>query len=400
MKILLMHNYYQHSAGGETEVLKREKAVLEGHGHEVKLVTTHNSQISSLWSKVVVGARSIYSPSARQMVEAEIEVFKPDVVHVHNFFPLFSPSVYYACHAAGVPVVQTLHNYRQVCPAGQLLRDGQVCELCVKKRFAWPGIVHACYKGSAAATATVAAMVAIHHALGTWQTLVDVYIAPCDFVRRKLIEGGMPGDKVEVKPHFVDDDGRVGDGDGGYALFVGRLSAEKGLDTLLAAWEQLDNIIPLVVAGDGPQAPLLRDAQKKLKNLKWLGWQQNESVRDLMRRAAFLIVPSEWYEAFGLVIIEAFSVGTPVIVSALGAMQELVCDASTGLHFQPGDERDLVTKVKWAVSHPERLRSMRERARSEFEAKYTAERNYELLMGIYQRAGSAKSRMARVGSAT
>ena len=398
MKILLMHNYYQHS-GGETVVLEREKAVLEEHGQEVRIVATHSNQITSMLSKVAAAAKSIYSPSARRMAEAEISAFKPDIVHVHNFLPLLSPSVYYACRSAGVPVVQSIHNYRQVCPGGQLLRKGQVCELCVKKRFAWPGIVHACYKGSTAATATVAAMLSIHHALGTWEKLVDVYIAPCDFVRRKLIEGGVPPLKIEIKPHFVDDDGCVGDGKGGYALFAGRLSPEKGVDTLLASWEELDNIIPLIIAGDGSSAALLSDAQAKIQNLKCLGWVPHESVRDLMRGAAFLIVPSKWYEAFGLVIIEAFSVGTPVIVSAFGAIQELVCDAITGWHFQPGDARDLVAKVKWAVSHPEYLREMRVRARAEFEAKYTPERNYELLMRIYQRACAAKSHMVHVASA-
>lgn len=385
MKILQMHNYYQDSGGGETAVVDRESALLREHGHTVSLFTAHNDQIKTAASRTLAGANALYSRSARRGAEAEIEAFKPDIVHIHNYFPLLSPSVYYACKKAGVPVIQSVHNYRMVCPGGQLLRDGRICEICIRKKVPWPGIVHGCYKESPVASAVVAAMLSVHHFMGTWREQVDAYIAPCDFVRSKLAEGGVPQKKLTVKPNFVDDSCAAGKGEGGYALYVGRLGSEKGVDTLLAAWEEFGAAVPLVIAGVGPMSEEVRAAQAKLANVKWLGWVPYEEVKALMANALFLIVPSKCYESFGLVIIEAFSVGTPVIASSIGAMQELVGDGRTGLHFRPGDAKDLSNKINWAITNPDELRAMRPRARAEFELKYTAERNYAMLVDIYER---------------
>jgi glycosyltransferase involved in cell wall biosynthesis len=388
MRVLLLHNRYR-QAGGEDIVVRAERELLEKYGHEVDLLEADNSEIAGLAGRVRAALGTIYSPAAKRQVDARIARFRPNVVHVHNFFPLLSPSIYYACREASVPVVQTLHNYRLICPNAQLLRDGHVCEDCLGKIVPWPGVLHACYRGSRVGSAAVAAMIGMHRRMGTWKNAVDVFIATTDFSRNKLIEGGLPAEKIAVKPNFVDDPGRVGDGCGGFALFVGRLSPEKGISTLISAWESAKSGIPLKIAGDGPLAEgIARSAARE--RIEYLGAQPREKIQALMRDAAFLVFPSIWYEGLPMVIVEAFSVGLPVITSNLGSMASLVEHGRTGLHFGPGDARDLATKIEWAVGHPEEMARMRGEARAEYLAKYTPERNYEMLMEIYGRVTGAK----------
>jgi glycosyltransferase involved in cell wall biosynthesis len=226
-------------------------------------------------------------------------------------------------------------------------------------------------------------MITLHRALGTWN-LVDRFIALTEFARQKFIEGGFPPEKISVKPNFVHPDPGPGEGGGGYALFVGRLSPEKGLGTLLMAWERLGGKVPLKIVGDGPLAPEVQEAQKRIPGVEWLGRKAPEEVYALMGEAAFLVFPSEWYETFGRVAIEAFAKGTPVLAAHIGAVGEVTEDGRTGLHFRPGDPEDLAAKVEWFLAHPNELARMRKEARAEYEAKYTAEENYRQLMAIYQ----------------
>jgi glycosyltransferase involved in cell wall biosynthesis len=232
----------------------------------------------------------------------------------------------------------------------------------------------------------VAAMLTAHRALRTWTRRVDMYIALTEFAREKLIQGGLPKEKIAVKPHFVEPDPGMGEGGGGYALFVGRLSPEKGSDTLLSAWERLGGKPSLKIVGDGPLAPQAAEAARRFPGVQWLGQQPLDEVYRLMGEAAFLVFPSEVYETFGRVAIEAFAKGTPVIASKIGAIAELVEHGRTGLHFRPGDPKDLAARVQWASRHPAELEHMRKAARGEFEVKYTAGQNYELLMEIYRTA--------------
>jgi glycosyltransferase involved in cell wall biosynthesis len=229
-------------------------------------------------------------------------------------------------------------------------------------------------------------MLAVHRAMGTWREGVDAYIALTEFSRQKLVASGLPADKMFVKPDFVHPAPAVGNGEGGYALFVGRLSEEKGIGTLLAAWKQLAAETPLKIVGDGPLANTVKSATDKTPAIEWLGQVSRERVAELMQRASLLVFPSIWYETFGLVIVEAFAVGLPVVASNLGTMSTLVQHRQTGLHFRPGDADDLVTQVRWAKSHPAEIQEMRRAARREFEAKYTADRNYDMLLNIYQTA--------------
>ena len=390
MRVLQLHNLYK-IAGGEDVVVEAEKALLEANGHEVALLQEDNDRITDTLSQAIAAVGTIYSPSAKKQVREEIARFRPDVVHVHNFFPLLSPAVYDACREAGVPVVQTLHNYRLFCAGAFFLWNGKPCEDCMGKFFPWPGVVRGCYRDSRLGSAAVGAMQSLHRVRGTWQERVDRYIALTEFAREKFIEGGLPGGKIAVKPNFVNPDPGPGEGRGGYAIFVGRLSPEKGVDTLLEAWERLGKAIPLKIVGQGPLAEKVRGAASKLANVEWLGRLPLAELYELMGEAQFLVFPSQWYETFGRVAIEAFATGTPAIAANIGAVAEIVEDNRTGFHFRPGDPDDLAAKVEWVLEHPEDLARMRREVRAEFEAKYTAAQNYRQLMEIYELACGSSS---------
>ena len=386
-RILLIHNYYQQQ-GGEDQVFAAESAMLEEHGCRVFRYTVHNDRVkgmnllalaqSTLWNKTIAG-------ELRELIWK----VRPDAVHFHNTFPIISPAAYYAAKAECVPVVQTLHNYRLLCPNAVFFRNDHACEDCVGKLVPWPGILHACYRGSRADTGMTAGMLLVHRLLRTYSRMVDVYIALTDFARQKFVHGGLPAEKIAVKPNFVDPDPEIGEGQGGYALFVGRLSQEKGVNTLLAAWEKIGGKIPLKIIGDEPLASHVAEASRHISGVEWLGHKPRQFVLDLMKDAVALIFPSICYEGFPVTIVEAYSVGLPVIASNLGSMSSIIEHNRTGLHFQPGDPEDLAKQVEWIFGHPAELERMRQEARAEYEARYTAERNYEMLMEIYERAISS-----------
>lgn len=395
MKILLVHNVYQ-QPGGEDVVFEQERQLLSSFGHEVLTYvrSNHENEGSSLIDRIGLAKRTVWASDTRQEFAALLRRERPDVVHVHNTFMRISPSIYSACREARVPVVQTLHNYRLVCPAAILYRDGHPCEDCLEHSL-WQGVRHGCYRDSRAATGAVALMLAAHRTARTWTRNVDRYITLTDFARRKFIDAGLPAGKISVKPNFVArDPGRRKDR-GSYALFVGRLSPEKGLATLLSAWEKLPQQIPLSIVGDGPMRPGLeeRSASRSLSAVCFRGRLPHEQIVGAIHGARFLIFPSQWYEGFPMTIAESFACGVPVICSRLGAMREIVEDGRTGLHYTPGDPEDLAKKVQWAWDHPEELERMGEAARKEYETKYTAEKNYPQLMEIYQQAISRDDRL-------
>jgi glycosyltransferase involved in cell wall biosynthesis len=383
MKILLLHNYYQF-AGGEDAVVKAEKNLLEENGHDVMLLDASNHEITSSFEKVHAAISAIYSFSSKQRVIQAITEFQPNVVHVHNFFPLFSPAVYSACREAMVPIVQTLHNYRLLCLNAYLFREGKVCEDCLGKPIPIPGVINGCYKDSKAGSAIVATMLSTHRALQTWNKMVDSYITLTEFSRQKFIDNNLPAEKIVVKPNFIPNPG-LGNGTGNYALFVGRLSPEKGVNILLKAWKQLGNKLPLKIVGDGPLSSEVIQAAKENVSIDYLGRKSSEEVYELLKSAKFLVFPSMWYEGLPMTIIEAYATGTPVIASNLGSMSSLVKDGLTGLLFHPGNIQDLVNKIEWALINQEKITEMRLYARAEFEDKYTPEKNYQMLMDIYNR---------------
>lgn len=382
MRIGMVHNYYQ-IAGGEDESFRSEVQMLQDAGHEVVTYTEHNDRVAEL-GPLRTGARTVWSVGAYRRVRGMLRKHRCEVLHVQNFFPLLSPSVYYAAYDEGVPVVQTLRNYRLMCSNALFFRDGHVCEDCMCKTPPWPGIVHACYRDSRAGSAAVVTMLTAHRGLRTWRNKVNVYVALTEFAKSKLIHAGLPSEKIVVKPNFVHPDPGVGEHRGDYVLFVGRLSAEKGVRTLLRAWKHVGNRATLRIVGDGPLRHEVVEAAQRQGGVEYLGRRSVEEVYDLMGAAKLLVFPSEWYETFGRVAVEAFAKGTPVVAANLGAVAEVVRDGHTGLLFTPGDASDLATKVTWALDHAEERTRMGCAARYEYQTKYTTQTNLDMLLGIYK----------------
>jgi glycosyltransferase involved in cell wall biosynthesis len=390
MKVLVVHNFYQHG-GGEDAAFCAETALLRDGGHDVVAYTRTNLDITPSVAKVKLAATTIWSGSSHRAIGELLARERPAIAHFHNTLPLISPAAYYACRDAGVPVVQTLHNYRLVCPAANLFRDGHVCEECLEHNVL-RAVTRGCYRSSRAASATVATMLAAHRRLGTWRDKVDVYIAPSQFARQRFLAAGLAGARVVVKPHFVHPDPGPRVGLGSRALFVGRLSAEKGAATLLHAWKRLGGRVPLDIIGDGPERAAMEAIADGTPGVRFLGRVSREQTLAAMTEARVLVFPSQCYETFGLSMIEGFACGIPVIASRLGAMKEIVADGVTGLHFAAGDAADLAAKVDWAWSNPQATRAMGQAARAEFEAKYTGARNYHMLMAIYRAAIASSGR--------
>jgi glycosyltransferase involved in cell wall biosynthesis len=389
MKIVLVHNSYQ-VRGGEDVVFEQEMQLLRQAGHDVLTYLRSNSELQDLSGVrlLQLAPRTIWARDTRKEFAKLLDREKPDLVHVHNTLVMISPSIFFACREAWVPVVQTLHNYRLYCPGATLFRDGHPCEECIDHSL-WRGIAHGCYRNSRVATASVALMLAVHRQRQTWTRDVSCYIALSQFARSKFLKAGLPAQKVFVKPNFVDPDpGMRANGEGDYALFVGRLSSER-LRTLLGAWSLLPMPrIPLIIIGGGTQlAGFEKEAsQRGLAEVRFKGQLPREATLQAMRGARFLVFSSEWYENFPVTIAEAFACGVPVICSRLGAMQEIVEDGRTGFHFSPGDAVDLAEKTQWAWDHPACMRDLGKEARREYEAKYTAAKNYPIMMRIYRHA--------------
>ena len=389
MTIALLHNYYQHR-GGEDAVFEAEARLLEERRHSVIRYAVHNDEVGA-YSPIHLAQATVWNPDSYKALTALFHAEKPDLVHCHNTLPLISPSAYSAAHDAGIPLVQTLHNYRLLCPNALFFRDGHVCEDCLGKTFAYPAVLHKCYRGSLPASAVVAGMTAVHRLLGTWEKRVSRYIALTEFARGKFIEGGLPEEKIVVKPNFVETDIGSADADEvkNYALYVGRLSEEKGLMTALEAWRLLRErgvVQELRVIGAGPLEEEARIFTQKhrLDSVRFLGQKSSGEALEAMKFARMLIFPSLLYETFGKSMIEAFSGGTPVIASGLGALQEVVADGRTGYHFAVGNAGSLAKSIQHmnALSSTE-YAQMRRAARAEYEAHYTAEANIQMLEQIY-----------------
>lgn len=388
--MLVVHNAYQ-QRGGEDVVVEAEVELLRSKGHSVALYSRHNEEVPAL-SKLQLASQTLWSHKTTSEVGRLIEQFRPAVMHVHNTFPLMSPSIYWEASRQGIPVVQTLHNFRLLCAQGMLLREGNVCEDCLGT-LPWRGVLHRCYRQSTTQTAALVGMLALHRALRTYRRKVTRYIALNEFCRGKFIEGGLPAERIDVKPNFIDLR-TPPQGNRGGGLFVGRLAPEKGLSTLIEALRSTPDVT-IDVIGTGP----LEAEVRACPQMRWLGWLPAEAVYDRMRTAAYLVMPSLWYENFPRALVEAFACGLPVVAARLGAMAELIDDGRTGILFEAASAPDLARAVRRMESNPALVRQLGYTALLEYEAKYTPEANYRTLMRIYRNAESLGSER-RVRSVT
>jgi glycosyltransferase involved in cell wall biosynthesis len=379
LKIIVAHNLYQHR-GGEDTVVEAEVALLRSAGHEVHVYERHNSDLQSASGLKKMGMLSDVFWSRRTVSDFTnlIDDMSPDVIHVHNTLPLISPSIYWIANRRRVPVVQTLHNFRLLCPQALLLRDGKVCELCLNG-VPWQSIRFGCYRSSRVETAAIAGTIQLHRTIGTWSEKVAKYIALNEFCREKFVAGGIPPQKIVVKPNFIDlDDRAVSEREG--LLFVGRLSHEKGISVLRDCVSYLESGVGFDVIGSGPEESLLSDDPRFYLH----GQKTQSEVHAAMFKARALVLPSIWYENFPRTIVEAFACGLPVIASDLGAMRELVKHGVTGLRFVPGDSQDLARQINFAQSNPEKMIEMGKNARQFYENNLTGSKNISQLVEIYR----------------
>jgi len=387
-KVLLVHNFYRSGTpGGEDVVVRQERELLESAGVQVVAYTKSNDDVDERDRSMVLRTAVSMSWSRRSFDELTrlLRHERPDVAHFHNTFPLITPSAYAACRDAGVPVVQTLHNYRLVCCAGTFFREGKVCQLCTAGH-PWAGVRHSCYRDSSAGSLAVAWMLRRNWANGTYAGLVDLYVALSSFAADRFAAEGLPRDRILIKPNYVDSTGPASPGGGGYAVFAARLSEEKGVRTLLAAWRQLRDV-PLKVVGDGPLLGEMRAvAERDQLPVEFVGMQPRSVTLDLIGRADLQVIASECFEGFPLVLVESYARGTPVIASKIGSLVELVVPGQTGRHFEASNPASLAAEVRCLWDDPQQRAALRAGARQRFESEYTPSRNLGRLLEIYAAA--------------
>lgn len=398
MKVLLVHNFYGSAApSGENQVFEAERTLLRARGHEVVEFTRHSDEIrgQGAWGAMRGGLATPWNPWMTWAIGREVERLKPDVVHVHNTFPLISPGIFHAIGDRAARVL-TLHNYRLFCPAGIPMRAGKVCTDCLDARGSLPAMRHGCYRGSRVATAPLAFSVWLRRAMGTWRNQVDAFVALSDFQRNMMADAGLPLSKVHVKPNFYPGMPPVAPWHerGNYVVFAGRLTAEKGVATLLRAWRLWGPGAPeLRLAGDGELRPQLEAMAEGLP-VRFLGQLGGAEAQTQIAGARLLVLPSEWFETFGLVLSEAFAFGTPAAVSNLGPLASIVRHGQSGVVFQAASPASLLQEVRAAWEAEGCLQHLGLGARREFEEKYTEDANYAALMAIYKQS-MAVSRAGR-----
>ena len=394
MKLLYIYNLYQ-QAGGENQWVQSEPDLFRARGHEVIVYRRDNNEIRdfSLAKRAALLWESSWSRQTYKEVRELIRRERPELAHVYNTLALVTPSVYYACHDEGVPVVQTIYNYRLLCPSANFLRKGRPCEECVEHSL-WSSVRHGCYRDSRLQSAALAWALYSHRRRGTWKKIIRTYVVPTEFMRAKLVEGGLPLEKIVVKPNYHEPDPGMRLSSDGSALYVGRLSPEKGVRTMLHAWQKLELPPRLRILGDGPLQEEVKAfiATHPECGIEFLGRRTHDEVIESIKSAAMLILPSEWYEAFPHVILEAFACGVPIVASRIGTLPDVVQDGINGVLFTPGDASDLAAKVQWVSTHPDAAEGIVRRGRVAYETEYTADRNYERLMDIYTAACTAGAR--------
>lgn len=389
-RVLQVHTRYR-QAGGEDGVVDAERTLLSANGIQVEQLVFDNADLQEskgIASDLRLGLRSVWSVEAASRVANAVRASRPDVVHVHNTFAAASPSVLRAARVVGTPVVHTLHNYRLVCPAATAFRDGAPCTDCVGRAIPWPGVLHACVRGSRAQSAVAATTLTVHRAAGTFHRRVDGYLALTEVQRDLMIRGGLPGRRIRVVPNFLEPDPGPGPATRTGLLFVGRLSQEKGVSTLLAAAQR--EPVSLRVIGDGPMRMEVERAEAA-GAVAYAGGADREVVLDALRDAVALVMPSIWFEGFPLVVLEAFASGTPLVASRIGSLAEIVEDGVTGLLVDPDEPAALSERMRWALAHPDEMRAMGARAREAYDQRYRGPAHLAMLLDTYRAAAERRT---------
>lgn len=388
MKVMVIHNTYK-IKGGEDSVFQNEVDLIRSYNNDVVIYTVDNDLIETFTDKLKTLFGVIYSLTHYKKIRAILQKEQPDVVHVHNYFPQISPAVFYACGAEAIPVIHTLHNFRAICPTALLMHDGIITEKSITKG-PWWAISKKVYKESFIGTFALSCMIALHKTTGTWQKSVDGFICLTEFAKTLYERAGWPTNKLFIKPNFLVDaplvTSPVDIPADGYAVFVGRLCKEKGIDLLLAAWR--DITLPLVIIGDGPEKHLLDNAPS---NIIYLGSKPKDEVLGYIKEAQFLVMASTWYEGFPMVLVEAFAQSTCALVPNIGGMAEVVESGINGMHFDVGNSQALRNCAQTLIDKPQLCLELGRNARKIFGEKYSEQINYQQLMNIYQQVMSRKN---------
>ncbi|KAA3656531.1 MAG: glycosyltransferase family 1 protein [Calditrichaeota bacterium] len=386
MRILIVHNKYRYR-GGENTVVQEEMNLLENHKHTVISYTRDSADIAhfTFREKLRLLQETSWSGQTYEDIHKILRSAKPDIVHVHNTLPLISPSVYYACAEMDVPVVQTLHNFRFLCPAATFLRAGEICEKC-QEHGLFESVWHGCYRNSRLQSAVVAHTLHQHRKRKTFKEHIDAFIALTEFHRSKFIQGGLPEKKIFVRANFTRPVQLERQEPGDFVLFIGRLSPEKGLNTLINAWKSMPEI-PLKIAGSGPMIESIatRLHADHMTHIELQGFVNSRTRTELLARTRFLVVPSTWYEGMPTVVLEAFAAGIPVLASRIGSLAEMIDDGVNGCLFEPMHEPDLCEKARALYDDVDKLKAIGQAAKKTFEQNYTPQQGYTSLMNLYQK---------------
>ena len=389
-KVLIVHNYYQ-VPGGEDTVVANEKKMLEDNGHEVFMYTRHNNEIKkkSFLGKLLLGAQSIFSIRTYREVRRIIRKNKVDIVHVHNTLSLISPSVYYAAFKCNIPVVQTIHNFRLLCPAATLYRDNHICEDCISNGLRC-ALKHKCYRKSFLQTLISVLIIKINRILGTYKKLN--YICLTEFNKEKLLQLNRKNkkiineDKIFIKPNFVNIERNIipYEQRKNQFVFVGRLDKLKGINILFDSWKKIEeikihNTPELIVCGIGPEEEFCKEyiIRNNLRHVKLMGFIENFKIMDIISESKALILPTQWYEGFPMTIVESMSCGTPIMGSDIGNVGSLIINDVNGYKFHRNSIDDLVDSIR-------SIKDMTVTIKNTYKDMYTSDTNYRRLSKIYK----------------